>query len=312
MKHRHALPQLHGYQMITEGGLETSLVFHSGIDLPLFAAFKALETDAGIRAIDSWMRAFAELAVAERRGFIMDTPTWRASARWAAELGIGQDDLREIHREAVATLSKLRDAYETPTSPFVISGTVGPQDDGYAPSATLSAAQAATYHRPQVDWFAEFGADMVSAITITYAEEAAGIAAAAKSAGMPVVISFTLETDGHLPSGEALPDAIAHVDAATDGYPSYYMINCAHPVHFAHVLDNGAWSRRIMGLRANASRCSHAELDAAETLDDGDPAELGVLCADLRRKLPNLTVIGGCCGTDLRHVSQMCRATRAA
>ena len=312
MKHRHALPQLHGYQMITEGGLETSLVFHSGIDLPLFAAFIALETDAGIRAIDAWMRAFAELAGAERRCFIMDTPSWRASDRWAAELGIGQDDLREIHREAVATLSKLRDAYETPASPFVISGTVGPQDDGYAPSTTLTAAQAATYPRTQEDWLAEFGADMVSASSITYAEEAAGIAAAAKAAGVPVVISFTLETDGHLPSGEALADAIAAVDAATGGYPSYYMINCAHPDHFAHILDDGAWSARIMGLRANASRCSHAELDAAETLDDGNPAELGVLCADLRRKLPNLTVIGGCCGTDQRHVSQMCRATRAA
>lgn len=312
MKYRRGLPQLNGQQMITDGGLETSLVFQDGIDLPLFAAFKALETEAGIRAIEAWMLKFAHLAVSEGRGFIMDTPTWRASARWAAELGIDQDDLREIHREAVATLAQLRDRFETPATPFVISGAIGPQDDGYSPSCRLTAAQAATYHQPQADWFAEFGADMISAITITYADEAKGIATAAKAAGMPVAISFTLETDGHLPSGEALSEAIEAVDAVTDAYPAYYMINCAHPDHFAHVLDDGAWSARIMGLRANASRRSHAELDVAETLDDGDPAELGALYAQLQRQLPNLTVMGGCCGTDHRHVSQICQATRAA
>lgn len=311
MKYRNALPQLAGKQMITDGGLETSLVFHEGIDLPLFAAFKALETEAGLKAIDAYMKRFAKLAVEQGRGFIMDTTTWRASARWAAELGMSRDELREVHREAVATLDNLRRTYETDACPFVINGVIGPQDDGYSPRAKLSVSQAADYHRQQPAWFAEFGADMISALTLTYSEEAIGIALAARDVEMPVVISFTVETDGCLPSGETLAEAIGAVDDATGNYPAYFMINCAHPEHFSHALD-GPWTRRIMGLRANASRLSHAELDEAETLDDGDPAELATLYAGLAVLLPNLTVMGGCCGTDHRHVSEICRATRAA
>lgn len=310
MKYRNALPQMAGKQMITDGGLETSLIFHDGIDLPLFAAFKALETDAGIAAMDAYMARFARIAVDAMRGFIMDTPTWRASARWAAELGMTQADLRAVHREVICSLTGLRDQYETAQCPFVINGVIGPQDDGYAPTRVMSAAQAETYHAAQVDWFDEFGADMVSAITMTYVDEAIGIASAAKTLGIPVSIAFTVETNGQLPSGETLAEAIHAVDEATDAYPAYFMINCAHPDHFAHVLE-GDWTSRIMGLRANASRMSHAELDASDTLDDGDPNELGALYAGLLPQLPNLTVMGGCCGTDHRHVAAICAATTA-
>lgn len=311
MKYRHALPQMMGTKMITDGGLETTLVFQEGIELPFFAAFKALESAEGIKAMDAYMTRFAKLAVAEKRGFLMDTPTWRASARWGGEMWMTQNELREIHREAIVSLTKLRSTFETPDSPFVINGVIGPQDDGYSPATTLTAEQAERYHQQQVKWFAELGADMVSAITMTYADEALGVVRAAKTAGIPVAISFTVETDGKLPSGQSLGDAIETLDAATDSFPAYYMVNCAHPDHFADAL-NGAWTRRIMGIRANASRLSHAELDAAETLDDGNPAELGELYGGLSNLLPNLTVIGGCCGTDHRHVSAMCAATRAA
>ncbi|WP_411891842.1 homocysteine S-methyltransferase family protein [Yoonia sp. SDW83-1] len=309
MKYRNALPQLAGKKMITDGGLETTLIFHDGIDLPLFAAFKALETDAGIAAMDAYMERFARIAVEAKRGFIMDTPTWRASARWAAELGLSQDALRAVHREAICTLNRLRDRFETGESPFVVNGVIGPQDDGYAPARVLTAEAAETYHAAQVGWFNEFGADMASAITMTYADEAIGIASAAKTFGLPVAIAFTVETDGRLPSGEALGDAIRAVDEATENYPAYFMINCAHPDHFANVLQ-GDWTQRIMGLRANASRMSHAELDASDTLDDGDPVEIGHLYAGLSVLLPNLTVMGGCCGTDHRHVAAICEATK--
>ncbi|WP_299609992.1 homocysteine S-methyltransferase family protein [uncultured Tateyamaria sp.] len=309
MKYRNALPQMNGTQMITDGGLETTLIFHDGLELPLFAAFKALESDKGLAAIDAYMTRFADLACRERRGFVMDTPTWRASARWAAELGLTQETLRAVHQETVCTLIRLRERFEHPqTSPFVVNGVIGPQDDGYAPSSTLTADQAEAYHCVQVGWFEEFGADMVSGITMTYADEAIGIASAAKSRNMPVSIAFTVETDGALPSGQSLRDAIQTVDDETDGYPAYYMINCAHPDHFSHVLK-GDWTGRIMGLRANASRLSHAELDAADTLDDGDPQELGDLYAQLAHLLPNLTVLGGCCGTDHRHVAAICAST---
>ncbi|WP_299690022.1 homocysteine S-methyltransferase family protein [uncultured Tateyamaria sp.] len=311
MKYRNALPQLNGTQMITDGGLETTLIFHDSIDLPLFAAFKALESDAGLAAMDAYMTRFAALAVAQRRGFIMDTPTWRASARWAAELDMSQDDLRAVHREAICTLIRLREAHEVEgISPFVLNGVIGPQDDGYAPARLLSADQAQAYHSAQIEWFDTFGADMVTALTLTYSAEAVGIVRAAQARGIPVAIAFTVETDGALPSGETLGAAIEAVDQATGAYPAYYMINCAHPDHFSDVLT-GSWTQRILGLRANASRQSHAELDAADTLDDGDPAELGTLYARLTALLPHLTVMGGCCGTDHRHIAAICSATAA-
>ncbi len=243
----------------------------------------------------------------------MDTPTWRASSRWGAELGLDVAEMREIHREAIATLLALRERFETPSSPFVINGVVGPHDDGYAPATQLTVPQAQAYYAEQVQWFTEFGADMVSGITITSASEGTGIVLAARDAHIPSVVSFTLETDGRLPSGEGLEEAIRAVDAATDGAAAYFMINCAHPDHFRAVLDDGGdWIRRIGGLRANASRLSHAELDVAEELDDGDPVELGQLYRALSVQLPNLNVIGGCCGTDHRHLEQICRSLDAA
>ncbi len=311
MKYRNALPHLAGQQMITDGGLETTLIFQEGIDLPLFAAFKALETDQGMAAMDAYMARFAQMALREKRGFLMDTPTWRASARWAAELGMSNEALRAIHRETICALIALRERMEAPDSPFVINGVIGPHDDGYAPARTLSASQAQAYHGTQVGWFEELGADMATATTMTYAEEAIGIAMAAKTSGLPIAIAFTVETDGRLPSGATLADAVERVDEATGHYPAYYMINCAHPDHFAHTLQ-GAWTARVMGIRANASRLSHAELDEAETLDDGDPAELGMLYSGLSMLLPNLSVMGGCCGTDHRHISAICAATRPA
>ncbi len=309
MKYRKSLPQLEGKQMITDGGLETTLIFQEGIELPLFAAFKALETDQGMAAMDAYMARFAQMALREKRGFLMDTPTWRASSRWAVDLGMSKEALRAIHRETTCALLALRDRMETLDSPFVVNGVIGPQDDGYAPTRVLSASQAEAYHSPQIGWFMEFGADMATATTMTYAEEAIGITMAAKASDLPIAIAFTVETDGKLPSGEVLAEAIQRVDAATGEYPAYYMINCAHPDHFAHALQ-GDWTARIMGIRANASRMSHAELDDAETLDDGDPEELGALYTGLLRMLPNLTVMGGCCGTDHRHISAICAATR--
>ena len=315
-KYRHALPQMNGTPCLTDGGLETTLVFHEGFDLPLFAAFPLLETGAGRDAIDRYMRMFCEIAVRDGKGFILDTPTWRASARWAEELGYSRDALKAVHARAIETLAGLRAEYETPSTPFVINGIIGPQDDGYNPQSFLSADEAAHYHADQVVWFKEFGADMVSALTLTYANEATGIALAARQAQMPCVISFTVETDGRLPSGQTLRAAIEEVDEITGSSPRYYMINCAHPDHFISELRAaGAWKSRIRGLRANASRMSHEDLDNAEELDEGNPAELGIQYQSLTSLLPNLTVMGGCCGTDHKHIdaiSTACTHARAA
>jgi homocysteine S-methyltransferase len=306
-EYRGALPQLGGELFLTDGGLETTLIFHRGIDLPSFAAFVLLQDDDGTEEIRRYYESYLALAKEHGVGFVLESPTWRASPRWAGELGYSDDELNEANRRAVSLMAELRDRHREEIYPIVISGQIGPQDDGYSPEQKLSADQAADYHSTQIDAFADSEADMVTALTLTYVDEAIGIARAAQTAGIPVAISFTLETDGRLPSGQDLSRAIEETDAATGGDPVYYMINCAHPTHFESRLG-GSWTSRIQGLRANASTRSHAELDEAEELDAGDPADLGARYAALRDQLPNLNVVGGCCGTDDRHAAEICTA----
>ena len=306
-RHRQQLPQLDDRLFLTDGGLETTIIFHDGVDLPLFAAFPLLKDDERTEALRRYYRPYAELAAEHGTGFVLESPTWRASPRWARELGISDEELDRLNRKAIALMEELRDEFEPDDAAWVISGNIGPQDDGYSPSTKLSADEAKEYHSTQIVTFADTAADLVTVLTMTYADEAVGVARAAQEAGIPAVISFTLETDGRLPSGQALGDAIEEVEAATDGGPAYYMLNCAHPTHFEHVLE-GPWVERIRGLRANASTRSHAELDEAEDLDDGDPQDLGERYARLREKLPALNVVGGCCGTDQRHVTEICSA----
>jgi S-methylmethionine-dependent homocysteine/selenocysteine methylase len=306
MRYRSGLPQLDGGVFLTDGGIETTLIFHQGLDLPLFAAFGLLKDEEGTDALRRYYEPYLELARERGLGFVLESPTWRASPRWARELGYSAEQLDDLNRRAIALMEELRDRYESGGAPIVISGCIGPQDDGYNPATKLSADEARDYHAVQIATFAGTAADMVTAMTLTYADEATGIARAAEAAGLPSAIAFTLETEGRLPSGQALAEAIEQVDAETDSAPAYYMINCAHPTHFEAVLDGGAaWTHRIRGLRANASTKSHAELDESEELDEGDPADLGVRYAALREGLPSLNVLGGCCGTDHRHVAEI-------
>lgn len=311
-KYRNALPQLQNDWFVTDGGMETTLIFHEGIDLPAFAAFDLLKNAEGIAHVRHYYETYAALAHRHRRGLVLEAPTWRANRDWGDKLGYDTAALRQVNRQAIALLEDIRAAYETATEPVVISGAIGPRGDGYNANARMSAAQAEAYHREQIETFAATAADMVAAFTINYVEEAIGIVQAAKTAQMPVAISFTLETDGRLPSGQPLREAIAQTDAATAAYPAYYMINCAHPTHFSAVLDGGAWVDRIRGLRANASRKSHAELDESTELDAGNPAELGAQYRQLQGALRNLAVVGGCCGTDHRHVDAICTAFASA
>jgi S-methylmethionine-dependent homocysteine/selenocysteine methylase len=306
MKYRDRLPQRDGDLFLTDGGIETVLIFHEGLDLPEFAAFDLLNDEQGTERLRSYYAPYVALARERALGFVLESPTWRASPRWAAAIGYNRDQLHRLNRKAIELLEEIREEHERSGPPIVISGCVGPHDDGYDPAELLTAEAAQDYHSTQVATFAETAADMVTAITMTYVEEAIGVARAAAESGMPAAISFTVETDGRLPSGQPLGEAIAQVDDDTGKSPSYYMINCAHPTHFASVLeDNGGWRDRVQGLRANASTRSHAELDEAEELDEGDPADLGARYAGLHERLPRLNVLGGCCGTDYRHVREV-------
>lgn len=304
------LPQLGTDLFVTDGGMETTLIFHDGIDLPEFAVFPLLRTEDGQTALRRYYGTYTDLAARYGRGLILESPTWRASSDWGRALGYDAPALADANRQAVRLIASIgRQHRDTTGLPVVLSGNVGPRGDGYVPKAAMSVQEAASFHAPQIEALAGEGVDMICAMTLNYVEEAEGVVRAAQRVGLPVAISFTVETDGHLPTGQTLASAITDVDRATDAYPSYYMINCAHPDHFTDVVENaGEWTTRIRGIRANASRLSHAELNDASDLDAGDPEELGRQYAYLKSLLPNLTVFGGCCGTDHRHVSQMVAA----
>jgi homocysteine S-methyltransferase len=305
--YRNALPQLGRDFFMTDGGIETTLMFLEGQDLPYFAAFHLLKTSDGEQALRKYFRTYGELAKKLDVGLILETATWRSSPDWGDKLGYGTEDLAEVNSKAVRLLQEIRSEYDTNRRPLVISGCIGPRGDGYVPGTAMSAMEAEDYHRLQIETFANTAADLVTAITMNYVEEAVGIARAAKRANIPVVIAFTVETDGHLPTGQPLKEAIEQVDNGTSRYPAYFMINCAHPSHFASVLHGDEpWTARIRGLRANASKMSHAELNEAPELDPGNPIELGQEYAALRRQqLKHLNVMGGCCGTDHRHIEQI-------
>ncbi|MCY7411892.1 MAG: homocysteine S-methyltransferase family protein [Salinibacterium sp.] len=306
---RTKLPQLDGGLFLTDGGIETTLIFHEGLEIPDFAAFHLLKTPEGEAALRKYFRTYAAIARQFGTGLILESATWRANADWGTRLGYTSEALADANRNAIGLLELIRNEYETNQTQVVISGCVGPRGDGYVPHNAMSEQQAEAYHREQVETFASSAADMVCAITMNYVEEAVGIVRATQQADMPVAISFTVETDGNLPTGQTLKAAIEHVDAATSGYPSYYMINCAHPTHFEHVLtEGGSWLERIRGLRANASRKSHAELNESPELDVGNPVELGTQYARVKERLSRLNVMGGCCGTDHRHVEQIADA----
>jgi S-methylmethionine-dependent homocysteine/selenocysteine methylase len=272
-------------------------------------SFPLLENEAGVSRLREYFRPYARLARDLKVGFILESVTWRANADWGAKIGYSEEALADVNRKAIDLLCEIRDEYETEKTKMVISGCVGPRGDGYNPSNMMLAEEARVYHAPQIKVFSETKADMISAFTLNYIEEAIGIAQAAKSANIPSVISFTVETDGNLPSGQTLKEAIESVDKATGNAPAYYMINCAHPTHFESVLTaDESWLQRICGIRANSSVKSHAELDESEELDEGNPFELGQQYRELLGKLKNLKVFGGCCGTDFRHVKEIAGA----
>ena len=306
------LPQLNQL-FLTDAGIETDIVFNRGIDLPHFASIALLGTEGGRNALNDYFRGFLQLAEQKRIGVVLESATWRASPDWAEPLGLSQEALDDLNRAAVDMLIRLREEYRSSVPHIIVSGCIGPRGDGYDPGRIMAIVEAKAYHSHQAEVLAAAGADMLTAITMTNVPEAIGVTQAAQTLKVPVAISFTVETDGRLPTGDTLRDGVCAVDHATGAYPAYFMINCAHPTHFVSSLEEGAvWTSRIRGVRANASRCSHAELDAMTELDAGDPAELALLHRELRDRFPHINVLGGCCGTDLRHVTAIANACLAS
>lgn len=302
------LPQLGERFFITDGGLETTLCFHHQIKLPEFAAYVLLRDEKGRELLLSYYRNYANLAREHGLGLILETATWRASRDWGARIGDGSTSLAALNLAAVDLVKQVRDEFAAPQTPIVLSGNIGPRGDAYVAARAMNPEQARDYHAKQIRVFRMTGVDLVTAMTLNYIEEAIGIVLAAQDAKLPVCISFTVETDGHLPTGQSIANAIAVVDDATDYYAAYYMINCAHPSHFHHLFAQGDPAlQRVRGIRANASKLSHAELGKLDRLDDGNPEEFGQQLVKLAKTNRQITILGGCCGTDLRHIVQVCQ-----
>ena len=294
--------------IVTDGGLETWLLFQRGIDLPAFAAYPLLDDEDGRAQLVVYYGRYLAIAASVGAAALLEAPTWRANPDWAGSLGHDLGELGRLIDDSIALMHELRSQHRTDHA-VLVSAVVGPRGDGYRVDLEMSPDEAADYHRFQIERSWRAGADVVTALTMTHVGEAVGVALAAQAVGIPSVISFTVETDGRLPSGTTLAEAIVETDATTDAAPHHYMINCAHPTHFEHVFQGaGDWTQRIGGLRANASMLSHAELDEMTELDEGDPVDLAARYVTLRSELPALQVIGGCCGTDDRHVDAIARA----
>jgi homocysteine S-methyltransferase len=306
--HRQSLPQLSGATFLSDGGIETFLIFHEKAELPFNAAYVLLRSDDGIAQLTRYFEPYLAIAREHGTGFVLESATWRASSDWAAKIGTPPDELARLNRKAIEMLLPLRERYAKDVAPIVISGAIGPRSDAYRPTEIMSEAEAERYHSVQIGTLAGTEADLVTGVTLSNVPEAVGIARAARAAGLPSVISFTVETDGRLPTGPTLREAVEAVDAATGRAPAYYMINCAHPTHFdAPLKAEESWTKRIRAVRANSSRKSHAELDESTEIDEGNPEELGAQYRALRDRLPHLNVLGGCCGTDHRHVRQIAK-----
>jgi S-methylmethionine-dependent homocysteine/selenocysteine methylase len=292
---------------ITDGGIETHIIFNMGVELPHFSAFPLNDSASGREVIRRYYRDYLPVARAAGRGFLFATDSWRASPDWADRLGYDRALLKQNNVTSVALCAELAEEFEAAGVESAIAGVLGPRRDAWQYDAGMTVAEAFDYHSPQVEAFAGTAATSVHAYTLNNTPEAIGIARSAQEAGLPVVLSFTVETDGALPGGKPLGVAIAEVDQATGGYSAYFMINCAHPSHFVRELKSGAsWLGRIGGLRANASAKSHAELDASPEIDIGDIAGLADDHAEILPVLSNLQLIGGCCGTDHRHIAAIC------
>lgn len=304
---RTGLPQLGGGLYLTDAGIETDLIFNKGIEIREFAAHTLLADEAGRHDVAKYFRGFLRLAAEIGAGFVLDSQTWKAHPHWADALQASEADLADANRNAITFIAGLRSEFSDNAAPIVLNGLIGPCGDAYAPDVAVAAAEAEEYHASQVGWLADTDVDMVTAMTFTQSDEAIGVVRAAGAVGLPIVVSFTVETDGSLPTGESLGHAIEAVDAATNGSAAYFMVNCAHPDHFCDVVVDAEWAHRIRGVRCNASRMSHSELDEAEVLDDGDSHELADGYRGLIDSMPWLNVFGGCCGTDLRHVTEIAR-----
>lgn len=301
------LPQLAGKLMSTAGGFETWMQYVDGFTLRHFCGFELLNDPRGVACLRDYHRRVIEAAIENGFGMINEGLHYRASRDWGERTGFSREALEEINLRGIEFYRDFAREYASADTPMLVGGAIGPQGDAYETGHIPDATEAEEYHAEQILTFRKAGADLVTAMTFSNVEEAIGLVRAAISAEMPVVVSFFVARGGRLRAGETLEEAIRRVDAATGNGPQYYMINCTHPTEFEAGLSPGDWSARLGGFMPNAVAMETLDLCKLGHLEDGDPEELGGQMAGLAQRFPHVTVWGGCCGTDGRHIGQITR-----
>ena len=299
-------PRAAGRLYLTEGGTETEVLYKWGFELPEFAMFPLLDDPKADSVIEGMFDRYFEAAEATGAGMLLNAHDYRASPDWASKLGYSAEQLTDFQHRVIGFLDAMRTKYRGRVDPVYVAGCIGPRGDAYGTGGEITEEEAEAYHAVQINNLKGTAADMVIAVTFSNIAEAVGVIRAAAAAKMPIGVSFNIGPDGRLRSGPTLAEAITATDAATEGKAAWFGTNCAHPIEFAPALaDPGDWRKRLRYVRPNAAKTDKLALCKLGHLEDGDPVELGNEMAEALREFPSVDIVGGCCGTDERHLKEV-------
>lgn len=267
--------------------------------------------DRAASVLESVHREYFEVAQRYGLALVAATDTWRAS-----QARIRQSAFRDraVNRDNARFMAALRASYGPAAHPIYLAGLMGPRGDAYRPDEALSATEAERFHTPQIEALAGSGVDFLMAATLPAFSEACGIAAAMAKSGRPYLLSFVIQADGRLLDGTPL-DLVAKTLDDTPVPPMGYAVNCVHPTIFdagMTALARRAPSlvRRVLSYQANTSARRPEELDGLAELETEVPDVLADMMLRVHQRF-HTPILGGCCGTDSRHLDSLARAYRA-
>lgn len=299
-------PRLDGRFYLTEGGAETEIMYKWGFELPEFAMFTLLDNPEADEVIRNMYRRYFDVAAAHDTGILAMGHDYRASPDWAQKLGYSAADLTRFQHRTMQFLDDVRAEYADRVSDAYITACIGPRGDAYGTGGDISASEAEDYHAVQLGNLEGTAADMAVAATFNNIPESIGVIRAANRMGIPIGVSLTLTPEGRLRSGPTLREAVETIDEVTGGAAEWFGTNCAHPLEFEPALDDaGPWLDRLRYVRPNAAKMDKLALCELGHLEDGDPVELGEQMGEVARRFPRADILGGCCGTDERHLSEI-------
>lgn len=306
-------PREDGILYLTEGGTETEVIYRHGHELRDFAMFELMNKPEAVRDMENMYRRYLDKAAQYGFSALMSGFDYRASPDWGAKLGYSAEGLREMQHKCIDFLRGVSRAYEDQIERIAIAGCIGPKGDAYSLNRDITAEEAEDYHATQCETLRDCGVDLIWAATINNIPEAVGISRAAARVGLPVNMSFTLDSSHKLKSGPSLKEAIEATDTeAGAARPDSYGINCSHPLEFEPALEPGDWARRLRSLRPNAAKMDKVSLCKLGHIEEGDPEELGQMMGDLAKRYPDIDIWGGCCGTWDKHFDRIAHYVRQA